>query len=207
MLKTKEIITVIIITLASSFSAQALAAGGFEPGWYVGADFGHTEIKPDNEAFLSNKDISDTVFSIHGGYRVNPYFAIEATYADMGDYSYRAYFCPDVCIPEGTSFEISSSSRRFDLALVGSIPLGERFEAYAKVGFSRAEVESEFRSLDSISFQSKDSSTDAFYGVGLRLHFDTPWSLRLQWDRTQLGDYESDIDALWLGAEYRFSGR
>jgi OmpA-OmpF porin, OOP family len=206
MLKTKEIITAIIVSVASGFSMQA-AAGEIEPGWYVGADFGHAEIEPEGQAFYRDKDFSDTAFSLHSGYRVNSYFAIEAAYADLGDYSYRAELYSEIFVPRILhQYEIIISGRRLDLALVANIPLGERFEAYAKAGFANTEVESEFRSIDD-NFQSKDSSTDAFYGVGLRFHFDAPWSLRLQWDRTQLGDYESDIDALWLGAEYRFSSR
>jgi hypothetical protein len=66
MLNTKEIITAILVTLASGFSAQA-AAGGTEPGWYVGADLGHVELQLEQAPNISNKDLSDSVFAIHGG--------------------------------------------------------------------------------------------------------------------------------------------
>ncbi|MEG3192922.1 porin family protein [Lysobacter sp. D1-1-M9] len=206
MLKTKEMAVAIIVAVAGGFSAQAAAADRVGPGWYLGADLGHAEIEPENQAAVSNEDLSDTAFAIHGGYRVNPYFAIETAYADLGDYSYRVD-CPDVCIPEAFPRDISLSGIRSDLALVGSVPFGERFEAYAKVGIAHTEVESEVRSLNA-NLRSTDSSSDALYGVGLRLHFDAPWSLRLQWDRTpQVGEDQSDVDAWWLGVEYRFASR
>lgn len=206
MLKKKEMAAAIVVAVASGFSTQAAATDGVEPGWYLGADVGHAEIEPENRAFVSDEDFSDTTFAIHGGYRASRYFAIETAYADLGDYSYRVDACAEACIPENYPQEISVSGTRWDLALVGSIPFGERFEAYAKAGIARTEVESEARSLNANS-RSTDSSSDAFYGVGLRLHFDAPWSLRLQWDRTpHLGEDESDVDAWWLGAEYRFAG-
>ncbi|MEG3192921.1 porin family protein [Lysobacter sp. D1-1-M9] len=206
MLKTKEMAVAIIVAVASGFSAQATAADGVGPGWYLGADLGHAEIEPEAQAVVSNKDLSDTAFAIHGGYRVNPYVAIETAYADLGDYSYRLD-CPEFCAPEAFPQDISVSGVRWDLSLVGSIPLGKRFEAYAKVGIAHTEVESEIRSLWA-NLRSTDSSSDALYGVGMRLHFDAPWSLRLQWDRTpQVGEDQSEVDAWWLGVEYRFASR
>jgi OOP family OmpA-OmpF porin len=202
MFKKKDIASAIIVAVASGFSVQAAAADGAGPGWYLGADLGHAEIRPDNQAFISSKDFSDTVWAVHGGYRVSPYFAVEATYADFGDYSYREE-CPGFCIPEAFPREVSVSGIRSDLALVGSIPLSERFEAYAKVGIAHTEVESEARSLLRTS-RSTDSSSEAIYGVGLRLHFHASWSLRLQWDRTpHPGERESEANTWWLGAEYR----
>ncbi len=207
LLRMKGVIAAIIISAACGFSAQA-AADEVSPGWYMGADFGHAELQLENlgNPNISNKDFSNTTFSIHGGYRFNPYFAIESTFADFGGYGYRVDFCAEVCAPEAFPAEISISGKRLDLALVGSIPLGERLEAYAKVGFVSTEIKYEGRSLnDTVSFSNSDSET--IYGIGLRLHFDVPWSLRLQWDRTQLDDYEADVDAWWLGAEYRFGSR
>ncbi|MBW3550365.1 MAG: porin family protein, partial [Proteobacteria bacterium] len=151
-------------------------------------------------------DLSDTVFAVHGGYRVNPYLGIETAYADLGDYSYRSD-CPEVCVPEAFPQDISVSGTRWDVTLVGSIPLGQRIEAYAKAGIAHTEAESQVRSLNT-NLRSTDSSSGAFYGLGLRLHFDAPWSLRLQWDRTpQLRGDQSDFDVWWLGVEYRLANR
>ncbi len=204
MFKMKKSTAAIILSVAFSFSAQAAPTDRIESGWYVGADLGHTEIKPDYQAFLTEKESSDIAFAIHSGYRVSPHFAIEGTYADLGNYDYRLDICLEFCIPENFSQEVSISGVRWGLALEGSIPLGERFDAYAKTGFAHTRVNTEIHSLNTNS-QSSDNSFDVFYGVGMRLHFDGPWSLRLQWDRTS--DDELDSVAWWLGAEYQFSRR
>lgn len=215
MLKKKAVAAAITLAVLSGFSLQA-AAGDIAPSWYLGADVGMVyEFQPRSRVepsplFINNN--SDTVFAIHGGYRISPYFAIEATFADLGDYSYGSISpCPIGygCIPEAGFVQASVSFKRLDLALVGSVPLGERLEVYAKAGFARTEIVSHISNpfIPGVQLTNKKSSSDAAYGVGLRLHFDAPWSLRLQWDRTQLSYSLPDVDTWWLGAEYRFGSR
>ena len=217
MLKKKVSAAAITLAVVSGFAMQA-AAGDMGPSWYLGADVGNVEFQPQSPVvpfpfvdpaskFTIND--SDTVFAIHGGYRISPYFAIEATIADLGGNSYESFSpCPIgyACIPENGFYQVSASLKRLDLALIGSIPLGERFEVYAKAGFARTVVVSKISNpfIPGNQSTNKNSSTDAVYGAGLRLHFDTPWSLRLQWDRSEHGEW--GVEALWLGAEYRFGG-
>ena len=215
MLKTKAVAATITFAVLSGFSMQA-AAGDIAPSWYLGADVGMVnEFQPqsrvDTSQLFTNNN-SDTVFAIHGGYRISPYFAIEATFADLGDYSYESITpCPIGygCIPEAGHVQVSVSFKRLDLAFVGSIPLGKRLEVYAKAGFTRTEVVSYIGNpfIHGVQLTNKNSSSDAVYGAGLRMHFDAPWSLRLQWDRTQLSYSLPDVDTWWLGAEYRFGSR
>ena len=43
-----------------------------------------------------------------------------------------------------------------------------------------------------------------YVGAGAgRLHFNGPWSLRLQGDRSEVSGVE--VDGYWLGVEYRFA--
>jgi hypothetical protein len=181
--------------------AQAAPAG--EPGWYAGADVGRSEFKFDGGA-----NFSDTAFAVHGGYRAARYFAVEASYADLGSFDYTLE-CPAglACVPELYPQFVDVSAKRLDLALLGILPLGERFEAYAKVGFSQTEIDTHVVEGMSGTSDFSDRSSDAIYGVGVRMHFDAPWTLRLQWERVPDVDYFGvDVDALWLGAEYRFGG-
>ena len=191
------------ICAAGLFTTTARAAAGPGSGWYAGADLGRMEYKFDN-----GFDASDNAFGVHGGYRFSRYFAIEAGYADLGSYDFSVA-CPTgtLCVPEDYPIYTEVSSQRIELNVLGILPLGERLEAYAKAGYARTEFDVFVR--EGIHDGSSDSirSSDPNYGIGLRLNFDAPWSLRLQWERTpDMNDSDADLNALWLGAEYRFGG-
>jgi len=199
------------LALSAAFSCLGLAAGlahAAPPGgsgWYAGADIGRSELK-----FDSGADFSDTAFAVHGGYRAARYFAIEASYADLGSLDYTLE-CPVglVCVPVLYPQFVDVSSKRLDLALLGVLPLGERFEAYAKVGVAQTDIDVHVVEGQLGTSDFSDRSTDPIYGIGVRMHFDAPWTLRLQWERVPDVDYfgaDFDVDALWLGAEYRFGG-
>ena len=65
--------------VAAVLGMAALSAGAAEqPGFYVGAGAGQAMI--DDGAL----DDEDTAFSAFAGYQVNPYFGLEAGYADLG---------------------------------------------------------------------------------------------------------------------------
>lgn len=198
-----------VFIVAAVFSVINLAAGvaraapGVEPGWYVGADVGRSELKFDGGA-----DSSDTAFAVHGGYRFGRYFAVEASYADLGSFGYTLDCPPGLaCVPELFPQQTDVSARRLDLALLGIVPFGDRWEAHAKLGYARTKFDTTVRVGQFGISDFSDDNSDLIYGVGLRFHFDPPWSLRLQWERIpDINDSNEDLDALWLGAEYRFGG-
>lgn len=189
-----------LLTIVGLMAGAAHAAPGSEPGWYLGADVGRSELKVEQGP-------EETAFAIHGGYRLTRHLAIEATYADLGDFGYTVP-CPEVCIPELYPQRVDESIKRLDVALLGIVPFGERVEAYARVGAARTDTDTTVSALAGTFSRSSDTS-DLVYGVGLRVHLDAPWSLRLQWDRgsadTGVAASDADVDALWLGAEYRFA--
>lgn len=183
--------------------AGAAQAAPASPGWYLGVDAGHSEIKPDFAP-----EVSDTGFALHGGYRFTRHLAVEASYADLGDFDYTME-CPAdfACIPEAFPRHVDASIDRVDVALLGIVPFGERAEVYAKVGVAQTRVDATVSSLWEGSRSRSSDSSGAVYGLGLRVHLDAPWSLRLQWERSSADvDISSaDVHTLWLGAEYRFA--
>lgn len=193
----------ILCCVASVYAEPAQAATAAGAGWYAGADLGRSEYN-----FDSGEDFSDMAFAVHGGYRFARHFAVEAGYADLGSYDFT-YDCPQgtSCVPELFPVRVDVSSKRLDLALLGMIPLGQRWEAHAKLGYARTEFDVAIREGLSSSSSSSTSSSDVIYGVGLGFHFDAPWSLRLRWERIpDINDSSARLDTLWLSAEYRFGG-
>lgn len=193
------------ILLCSSFalaaaiaSATATAATTDESGWYVGASAGRSTF--DYPGF---DEIDEDAYGVHGGYRFNRHFAIEGGYADQGSQRYVIDCAPGVlCVPEAYPIVIDQSVDRFDLSLVGILPLGEQFDLFGKVGYARATFDERFKQgmLPATGFSEDYSET--IYGVGGRWHFTPAWSLRLEWDRSGMDDV--DVDSYWLGVEFRF---
>lgn len=203
MAKIGNLAAAIFIVAASAASGDS-AAAETNRGWYVGADIGHAELSLDNQNIIGGADLTDTAVSVRGGHAFGRYFAVEATYSDLGNYRYTLDNCIEACSPELASTEFRHSVTRLDLSLVGRIPLGERLEAYARAGVASTVFDTQARNMLGAS-RSERSDVSGVYGLGLRTLLRGPWSLRLQWDRgSYSNNMEVDIDSVWLGAEYQF---
>jgi OOP family OmpA-OmpF porin len=191
--------TCLVSTAVLAGGAAQAATAPSDAGWYVGASAGRTDLTyPDGGG-----DLEADGYAVHGGYRFNRHFAVEAGYADLGDARFQ-YDCPSglVCVPENYPITFSQDFSRADIALVGILPVNARFDLFAKVGYAQARYEESVRFGTSGTARESDDSSETIYGVGARLNFDSPWSLRLQWDRSEVSDV--DVDGYWLGVEYRF---
>lgn len=195
------------LLLASFFCTAAFAGGtahaapASDEGWYVGASAGRTEFTFPN----GGGELDADGYSVHGGYRISRHVALEASYADLGSASFQ-YDCEAglVCVPEIYPIAFHQSYSRVNIALVGILPLNERFDLFAKVGFGESRYEESVRyGISTLTDRSSDESSETLLGLGGRLHFNAPWSLRLQWDRSEVSGVE--VDGYWLGVEYRFA--
>ena len=82
-------------------------------------------------------DDSDTGFGLVGGYQLNDYFAFEFAYVDLGSVSYDL----SARVSDGTNeadadVQLESSADGPVLSALGSLPIGERFSVFGRVGFS-----------------------------------------------------------------------
>ncbi|MBJ7575335.1 outer membrane beta-barrel protein [Luteimonas sp. MC1828] len=184
----------LLLALAPGAHAQDAGTGGA----YVGASVGNADVE--------GYDRDDTAYSLRGGYRFNRYLAVEASYADLGEIAWSFGSCIELCAPESAVTHYSLANDRWDVAMLGLLPLGRQFELFARLGYARAGYDVGSSNMLGSATYSRNDSTET-YGVGARFHFDAPWTLRLEWERLRdVGD-AYDIDTLWLGAEYRFQGR
>lgn len=157
----------------------------------------------------SSLDDSDTVWGAQVGYRWGSYVAAEVGYVDMGKSQYQAN-------PTGTPLRASVRylSSGATLAALGILPLGERFDLYARGGvyFADTRVRLKIADLDTgeslASAEEKASSKDLFAGIGAAWNVSPGFALRVEYQRYfDVGDNEktgeTDIDLLTLGVLFR----
>lgn len=216
MKKTSSILASICL-----MSSLGVNANENQSHWYIGGTIGQATYdisKSDLDLSDSNIDDSDTALKILAGYQINPYFSVEAGYADLGELKITN-------VEEGTwagggelvdYINSSAEVTGFIVNVVGKYPLSDKVNAYAKLGMFSWDSDSKYdRSFDYFGDRPEDfarsfpeehdtaseSGTDVFYGVGLSYDFEH-FSI--------IGEYElfsgdgDDIDVLSIGAVYRF---
>jgi opacity protein-like surface antigen len=181
-------IAVGLIALLAGLSTTAVHAEN-DKGLYVGAGVGQFNLKVNNfndiENAVQNFDSDDTSWKIFGGYRFNPYLALELDYIDFGGPS-----------QSGASIGIKG----FAPYVVGTLPLGI-FELFAQVGYYFYDVD---LSGGSSSISDFDGSQDDFvyaagFGVLLFDHLDA----RLAYEIIDISEVK-DSNAVWLTGAWRF---
>lgn len=198
------------------------------PSGYVGIGFGSTKFDDVDTSFLEqdcvgiisfggtcsvSSDDSDTGLKIFGGMQVNPNFALELSYVDLGEAS-----ATETASLFGISFveEDTAEATGFAIAAVGLWPVHDRIDLFGKVGLFMWDVDAELEifidgALDS-RFSDSESGTDPFFGIGANFAVTDNFTIRAEWERyTSVGDeidgydVESDID--YIGASAIFSFR
>lgn len=188
--------------------------------WYVGASFGKSDIKFDNAAqsdqfldlgFTNPSTVSntkDTGYRAFGGYQLHKYIAIEAAYVDLGRFSFRT----DVT-PKGS---LSGSTRidGFELSALGTLPIGDRFGLFARVGALAGQTKTSYTGSGSIETliggdSQRRRSTELVYGAGAMYHINQNLSVRGEWSRyDKLGSVltggRTNANLYSLGLVYRF---
>jgi OOP family OmpA-OmpF porin len=181
--------------LAASSASFAQATKPADAGFYIGGSVG--EASGDcNATAQTSCDDKDTAWKIFGGYQLNRNFAVELGYSDLGEVSSSG--------PFGTKVE----STLWDLVAVGSLPLGNNFSLYGKLGAYRAEAELS----SNVGVSGDKKTTDLTYGLGARYDFTRNLAVRAEWQRYQgievpntvLTSGDSDADVLNIGVLWKF---
>lgn len=168
------------LLLSATLGVAAFGANAQDHGFYAGAGVGQAFV--DEGAY----DDEDTAFSVFGGYQFNRYFGLEAGYADFGKIE------PDVAGPalEGDSAYFTA---------VGTLPITDRFSAYAKAGLHRWNVDT---SLPGLTGNDDDSGTDPTYGLGAQYRFTDRVALRGEYSRFEVEDLDADLAQLQVRFDF-----
>ena len=169
-----------IATAAALLVASSAAFAAQPNTFYAGADVGKTRADD-----FSKRDTSAGAFV---GYNFHENFAVEGGYRRLADY--------DIYVGTiGSGFADGKAKvDQAHLSLVGSLPLGQNFSLYGRLGVNRLEAK-----VSSAGYSAKDATTKALYGVGMRYAFTPAVSARLEVQKPT-----SDATNLSAGVSFQF---
>lgn len=142
-------------------------------------------------------DETDVGWNFSLGYRVNKYLAAELAYVDSGEASLVEHYRPlagfgpvSTPVTEITR-SYSVTSRGPELSVLGSLPLGSKWEVFLRGGvlFAKQEVESRTRAIGGTATTplpiERDFSDEVVtVGAGVQWAFLPRWTARLEYQRT-----------------------
>ncbi|MCX5673334.1 MAG: OmpA family protein [Planctomycetota bacterium] len=238
--------------IAAAVMVATSASAAERTGWYIGGDVGQsnwnlsdrdandlTNIVADavdfygdvNVTDVSNKfSDTDTTYSLFVGYQIAPWFALEATWMDLGkmDIESRGTYTYDIVNPlpgEPTagSYNVKTEFESSGPAVSGlfMLPFMDTWNVYGRLGYymgdnklnisGTAQDTGPFDTFDPVSGRVSESDTSGVFlwGAGVSYTWNQRVSLRLEYtnitDVVEVGgDNVSDMERFTLGAVYRF---
>lgn len=204
-----------IATVAVTLSATAVAD---DAGWYTGVNLGKAKARIDDARIASDllgsgftttsisNDDSHFGFKALVGYDLNPNFALEGGYFNLGRFGFTAN-----TVPAGSlRGDIKIMGVNFDA--VGRVPLGENFSLFARGGLIYAEAKDTFSGTGSVAVLNPSPHKWAAkykFGLGAEYHFSRYIGVRIEAERYRVNDAvgnKGDVDLYSAGLVFRFGG-
>ncbi|TWO70892.1 outer membrane beta-barrel protein [Caenimonas sedimenti] len=194
------------------------AASAQDSGWYAGGGIGRATSSIDDErirAGLANQGLAtsgmahderDVAYRLFGGYQFNRHFGMEAGWFDLGRFGFTA----DTAPPGRLTGDVRM--RGFNLDLVGTLPLTERFALLGRAGVVHAQTRGSFGATGAVSNPYGATSTserDVGFklGAGFAWQMSPAWQLRAEAERYRIDDTvgnKGNVDVVSLSVVYRF---
>ncbi|AKH70016.1 opacity protein [Spongiibacter sp. IMCC21906] len=184
-----KILTLLTLTSGSIALAPVAMAAPEGPHLYVGGNYGG--YKDRGGDFDEDDDFKEALV----GLQFNSFIAVEAGYLDFGS------FGGDIG---------KADIDGYDIAVVGRLPLSERFGLFAKVGQLFWDADVNVGGLK----ESYDGD-EPFVGIGADFHVTDNLAVALEYDRYEVDledsslpapatRFEGDMDTVKLGARFAF---
>ncbi len=188
------------------------------PGFYAGGGLAFTNVYATSwtsATSSSESGDSDYGFIVNGGYRFNPFIAVEVGYLDGGTPDFN-----DSGFDGRVDTEVDLTA--WQLSGIGTWPIAERWELYLKLGLSAWDADGD-QVLTPVGgppvFRREDRNGPSFLiGLGLGVTLLEHLHVRLEYQSFEIDDEMLAIDALNTGNDdasfdsvtlqfhYRFSG-
>ena len=175
-------------------------------GVYLFGNVGQAEADlndADVPGLSSSVDDEDTGYKLGLGLQLNRYFAIEGTWVDLGEYTYKARG------DEG-SLKADVEVSGFGGNLVGRLPFDYGLSLYAKAGWHQLEYDTSVKlNLGGEGYSDSDDETETVgsWAVGGAWQFAPQFSVVAEFERymdvgEDLGGDDVDIDFWSIGLRY-----
>ncbi len=174
--------------------AAAQQAGGYP---YVGLSGGKSTPQFDERGMATSllapgvslsslaEDERGKSFKLFGGYQFNRNIALEAGYFHLGQFGFTSTTAPAGTL--GGTMKVQG----FNLDLVGTMPLTERFSALARLGAQYAKTNDNFTGTGAAAASSQsrtERGTKLKYGLGLQYELSPSMWLRGEVERYRIAD-------------------
>jgi len=208
----------LLATLLGATSATAIAQSPTRPQkFYVGLQLGQSELDRERSDLNVVFDDRDNAFTLLAGYRFSRFYALEAGYTDLGEFT--AEFrnpCPGVPGLVCPSDIGKTAVESFFLNNIVIWPIADHFHLKAVLGMNWHELSGSLARASGSTTTFSDSSGSYNFGLGigvpvndrLELGLDVTMYRALTFD---LGFnepfdlvYEPDVTVVLLGVRYRF---
>lgn len=226
-----KIITFLAVAMLQTLGCgEAFAADEGRP-WYLGVTPMFTRLSIDSGQLNSivfpssmlppiegTYEPNEMGIKIYGGLRITPFLAVEAGYARLGTFKFRANES-DPCeglppnatcvavVPESATGHVKVSG--WSLSAVGTLPIADRLELNGRLGFFRSLVKLEGEYTFPAVIDVTEWNTTPLFGVELR------YRLTPQINVTAGGEWmhglgsaektaEIDVNAVCFGVQYHF---
>ena len=170
-------------TKASTNYVDNTSSGGdlFGNSYYLGGTIGQSEASTYCEGATGCED-SDSAWKLFGGYKLYDKLSVEGAYLNLGDIR-----------KDGQNSDVSA----FAAYGVGTLPVTEKFDAFAKLGATR------WKSKNTDGSQSGFGMT---YGIGAKMTLNETTKIRAEWEKLldveTSNTEETDINMLSIGVEF-----
>jgi len=202
-----------LVVFAVAMSPSAFA---IDPGWYTGFNAGQSRASIDDNRIadgLADDGFATTSiynadrhfgFKAYGGYQVNPYFALESGYFNLGRFGFTA----DTLPPGSLTGSIKLQGANFDL--VGMVPIGDKFALFARGGVTYAWSKDTFTGSGLVAATDpspRSNGANYKFGFGAEYDFVPSVGMRIEAERYRVDDAvgnKGDVDLYSAGLVIRF---
>ena len=196
-MKSKHTLRVIAAAVLSIVSVPTALAQYSDSYYYLGGGVGKARVEINDErvtrplfgtgltATNINRDNHDTAYKLFGGYQFNRNFAVEAGYFNLGTFGFSA------TTATLGAFSGQVKIQGFNLDLVGTLPLSERFSVFARAGAQAAKTGDTYSGNRPVStFNPSPSKREVNYkaGVGLQFEVNPSFLVRAEAERYRISD-------------------
>lgn len=166
-------------------------------GFYLGGGVGQFNAQIDDvdevDEAVESWDDDDTAYKFFAGYRLNKFLAFELDYINLGE--------PSGAVVPG--FNVDASVDGFAPYVVATLPLGQWFEVYGRLGYFFYDATVGFENEIDGRVELDEESEDLVYGAGIGANIGERLNVRFEYERFDLQGVD-DADALWLTAAWKF---